>query len=265
MLVRLGSLTRAFAARCLSPRLRQQIKRLYYPLTLSRFPETKWPLSQVVKNLVHAGDTVVDVGANIGYVSLLLSRWVGPTGRVYSLEPVPETFGLLLHNVRVLRLENIECLPFGASERDGMVAMDIPAYADGLENYYEAKIVEPRSGNSNLKRVQAEVRRLDSLACLKDHRVSFVKIDAEGHEGSVIEGAAEVIRLWNPALLIEVAGDPDDAGSKASRLFARLARAGYSPYRANAGRLSLRQRGEHSVDYFFLLKQQYAEYTARAG
>src|SRR5881296_1063654 len=68
---------------------------------------------QVVKHIVRLGDVVFDVGANFGFYTLYLSRYVGDHGLVYSIEPIPLTFSILTHGVKRLQLSNIKLVNCG--------------------------------------------------------------------------------------------------------------------------------------------------------
>jgi hypothetical protein len=78
--------------------------------------------------------------------------------------------------------------------------------------------------------VQVPLRRLDDLVGPDAARIRFMKIDVEGHEGPVVRGALEILRRSQPALLIEVSGDPDAPASSAARLVQELAALGYRAY-----------------------------------
>ncbi|MFH0880421.1 MAG: FkbM family methyltransferase, partial [Lentisphaerota bacterium] len=123
--------------------IQQRLKKMYYPWWIRRHAETAWPPWEGVKRLLPAGSLAIDVGANMGYVTYLLARQVGPTGKVLSLEPVREVFGVLRSNMRRLRLHQVEVFNCAASSADGTGLMTIPEYADGGRNYYEAHIVSP--------------------------------------------------------------------------------------------------------------------------
>lgn len=185
-------------------------RKLYYPWVLRRFSDADWPPAAVIRRLVQSGDHVVDVGANVGYVTLLLSRWVGPAGCVYSFEPIPETFGLLRHNVRRLRLNNVVLFECAASDRAGTAEMEVPMYPEGGWNWYESRVVGPGEAPRGLRR-SVRLCRLDDV--VPSTRVSFVKIDVEGHEARALAGAMELIRRSRPALLIEMCCGRDEARS----------------------------------------------------
>ena len=132
---------KTIAKRILPRSLQHQLKKLYYPGRLRRFSDDEWPVLAVVRTLVREGDWVVDAGANIGYVSMLLSRLVGPKGRVFSFEPVAETFDLLRHNVDQLSLQNVELFEYGLSAAEGESVMEVPQDAAGDDNLYESRVL----------------------------------------------------------------------------------------------------------------------------
>lgn len=232
----------------LAPRgMQRRLKRWYYPALLRRWREERWPEARIVRRLVRAGDHVVDAGANIGYIALLLSRIVGPAGVVHCFEPVPVTFDFLSNNLRALGLSNVRAYRAAVSDAAGTARMTTPDYAGGGENLYESHVVAGDAAGT----FQVDVVRLDDAVGADAPRVRFVKIDVEGHELAAVRGAERLL-AHRPALLVEVAGDPDETGSRAAALFAHLAERGYAAFRLDNGRLARRAPGDKSVDYFFL-------------
>ena len=78
--------------RWLPARLRHALRAWNSSRQVRHFTEERWPEAAVVRQLIRPGDVVVDAGANIGYLSALLARWVGPSGLVHSIEPIPRPF-----------------------------------------------------------------------------------------------------------------------------------------------------------------------------
>lgn len=224
------------------------LKRWYYPRLLRAYSEANWPEAPVVRKLVQRGDHVVDAGANIGYISMLLSKMVGPEGVVHSFEPVPVTFDLLAHNLAALRIGNVRARRLAVSDAPGHARMTTPDYKDGGENLYESHLVNGPGGEGTF---EVELARMDDALGADCPRVTFLKIDVEGHELAAIRGAGWLLGV-KPALLIEVSGDPDESGSGAAQLFEWLAARGYGAFWLREGKLSRRQHGDRSVDYFFL-------------
>lgn len=207
---------------------------------------------KIVEQLVVAGDSVIDAGANFGFYTHFLSKLVGTQGRVYSFEPISLTYRILATNVRKLSLDNVKVFNYAVSNRDGSETMMIPRFQSGAENFYQARIAVPDIKSQKFRRFPVQLRTLDSLSGLRAGKIALIKIDVEGHELPVIEGAESLIKQFMPALLIEVSGDPDNNKSAAGELLDRLKTYGYSPYWYDGSRLKPRVFGDKSINYFFL-------------
>ncbi|TVS12263.1 MAG: FkbM family methyltransferase [Planctomycetaceae bacterium] len=130
--------------------------------------------------------------------------------------------------------------------------MEIPHYADGTENLYEAHVVSDAETSETVRRVRVRAVRLDELCGTETAPVRFIKMDVEGHEGEVIEGARNLLKHVRPALFIEISGDPDDTNSRAARVFEDLGAMDYQAFLWDGQALKPRKSGDFSVDYFFL-------------
>jgi FkbM family methyltransferase len=155
-------------------------------------------------DLVEAGDTVIDVGAFIGTVTVPLARKVGPGGRVVSFEPVPEHFALLVENI----------------EQNGVADQVTPVHAlvgreSGTGGFTKASwemstattTFRPAGGTEGAE--QLATWRVDDWmeANAGDRRpVRLLKVDVEGMELAVLEGAAGVIDADRPIIEVEVGG-----------------------------------------------------------
>jgi len=159
------------------------------------------PEYDLLDRLVRDGDWAVDVGANVGQYTQRLSDLVGPSGRVLAFEPVPATFSLLSANVGLFRNQNVSLFNAAVSDSLDVVGMSMPKFDTGLNNYYQAHISDS---------TDAEVRVLTlSLDALGINRhISLVKIDAEGHEASVLAGMRRLIESCRPVLIVET-GSPE--------------------------------------------------------
>jgi FkbM family methyltransferase len=239
-----------FALRFLPDRLLVGLKKIHYIRALRSATEDREPDLQIVRHLVRPGAVAVDIGANFGIYTAALSNLVGPAGKVLSIEPVPQTYELLAANVGKLGLSNVEGFNLAVSAEDGSAWMEVPLFNSGGENYYEARVVEPSPG-SELRAVEVPARCLDSL--LESYpEVDFIKCDVEGHERDCLSGASRLLDRCRPAWLIEVSGNPDSRASNASEVFRLLGSHGYRAYWFDGREVRPRQRGERSVNYFFL-------------
>ncbi|MBO6563622.1 MAG: FkbM family methyltransferase [Pseudomonadales bacterium] len=130
----------------------------------------------------------VDVGANLGAYTLLASGAV--QARTFSIEPVPSTFERLRQNVALNALEDrVALLNVGVSGRDGQLR-----FSDGEDSSVNRVVDKSQSG------IDLPVRTLDQL--LQGESPSLVKVDVEGHELPLLDGAVQLLTRC-PAWLIE--------------------------------------------------------------
>lgn len=160
----------------------------------------------VVPVLVGEGDVVFDIGANFGLFTRFLSEAVGRGGRVFSFEPTPDMFAVLLHSTHSLNLTNVSCHQLAVSDQPGQATMSIPIRGDGSRNHYEASL-EPgiADRSAEVESFTTGVVTLDDFCEAEsiDH-VNFIKCDVEGHEIAVLRGALALIARDRPAILLEV-------------------------------------------------------------
>jgi len=153
-----------------------------------------------IRNLVKEGDTVIDIGANLGYYSVLFSDLVGERGKVYSVEPVPLFRAVLAKNLG--RRTNVRILPFALGEEAGTVIMGIPAgampYRHGLTRVMgsdEKKV----AGNTYTVEIRPPVELFSDL-----QRLDYVKCDVEGYEHHVLPGLKPLFERFRPVVQVEV-------------------------------------------------------------
>jgi FkbM family methyltransferase len=250
---------KSLASAAAPPALLRWAKRGHYLRVVRDFEPGEERDLEIVRHLVRPRDRVVDVGANIGVYTRFLSEWVGPQGRVFSIEPIPESYSYLTHSVERLGLRNVECWNWAASDASGVATMQIPQMQGG-RNYYQARIVDASAPGAGIR---VSLRTLD--AALADlHPIAFVKCDVEGHELACVRGAQDLLRRDRPAWLVEVSGDPDRAVDRAQELFALFASHGYAPHWYDGAALRARQRGDTSINYFFL-QPAHLERLSRQG
>ena len=150
-------------------------------------------LTAVFERYCRPGMTVVDVGANLGYFSLLASKLVGPAGRVVALEPNSENCRLLLSSLRLNGTSNVDLLPVAADEAPGWA--------------YYATHVGSNGGlvdDDNLLAHFGTVVPTFRLDDLVNGKVDFLKMDVEGAEGRVVRGAARIIEKDRPIVTTEL-------------------------------------------------------------
>lgn len=180
----------------LPKKYQQELKRLYFSRQIQKgvFLSDEKEFD-VLQKWVSKGDWVIDVGANIGHYTKKLSELVGKSGRVIAFEPIPDTFELLAANMARVEYNNVSLLNVAASESSSLKGMALPKFDTGLDNYFMAKITE---SNPSLEILCLSI---DSLNLPQS--IGLVKIDAEGHDISVLKGMESILRKDHPVLIIE--------------------------------------------------------------
>lgn len=186
-----------------------------------------WEPSGTAAFLANAreGMCVFDVGANIGYYTLLAARAVGPSGRVYAFEPEPRNFGLLTRNIAENGFANVRPVNAAVSNSAGVVRLHLDDANFGAHSFEEGS-VRTSSGRS----VEVETVCLDSFA---DEAHAFeagllMKVDVQGAEALVVEGGRRLLALPRITALMEFWPEAlARAGADAARLLADLRRLGF--------------------------------------
>jgi FkbM family methyltransferase len=175
-------------------------------------------MQRLFDTLIQSGDTVVDVGANIGYNTLYASQRVGPTGRVYAFEPTQDNLVYLYANLLQNHLTNVAVLPFAAAGERKPLQFYIRGNASAVNSLYADNFYHP-------------ITRIDEVLAVPLDEIiagtpSLVKIDVEGGELAVLDGMSRLLQSPNMRLIVEwhptlqaAAGFPPDALPKRLREF----------------------------------------------
>jgi FkbM family methyltransferase len=207
-----------------------------------------------LSRVVRRGDVVVDIGANLGYYSRVLSEIVGDGGKVYAVEPVKPIAQVLRHNLR--RCRNVEVLPYALGTEDKPITMRndsarLGGYMGTGRNYVPGDDGADEGGadvrggaDKGVMEFEAEMRRGSELFA-ELARLDFVKCDIEGYEGVVIPEMEAVILSHMPVVLLET-------GGALRRPMIELFRGwGYAGYVLDGGRLVSVMRAQEK-DIFFI-------------
>ena len=183
---------------------------------------------RLLQELVRPGSTIVDVGAFIGFFSLLFARWVSGGGRVLALEPDPNSLLRLRHRLERTGLTNVvDCVQAAVASESGERRLTLNA----------ACPVDHKLGEDGIPVAATSID--DLLAASGWPRVSLIKIDVQGAEASVIAGARRTIAAFHPSLFVEVSDATLRAyGSSAEQLLSTLVDLGYTIHRLNRHRIS---------------------------
>jgi len=197
-------------------------------------------------SLIPCDATVLDVGANVGWTTVLLA-W--RARRVHAFEPIPGNHRALCRVTELLRLRNVVIHKMAVGNHDGTVGMVTPVTSGGVLHGLSHVLTVDRPAEAG-PRFVVECRRLDGLAGLfAGERIGAVKMDVEGAESDVIEGARELFRAHKPALLCELW-----RSENRRRAIATLGELGYEACALENGVLVPfdTSRHDHYLDFIFL-------------
>ncbi|WP_161603377.1 FkbM family methyltransferase [Blastopirellula marina] len=150
------------------------------------------PITELLFRLIREGDSVIDAGANMGYMTCVMAYLAGTTGRVDAFEPHPALAQRLRKNVGLLR----QCRPDATSvniHEEGLSTCDGQAFLesgpDFAKNQGTSQLTLQQSDSNG---VQVTVRTLDQA--IGSREIAVLKLDVEGHETAVLLGAENALR-----------------------------------------------------------------------
>ncbi len=143
-------------------------------------------------NVLRPGDTVLDVGANIGIFSVIASKHVGAKGKVFAVEAVPENIDILNRNLVGNSCENVNVLALAAGDCDSTLPMFLSEGNSGTHSF----------GLKTGAKIEVQVKTLDSI--LLGQKIDFIKMDIEGYEPFAIRGLKKTLQSNTLKLLIEI-------------------------------------------------------------
>jgi len=185
------------------------------------------------KLLTRKGMVFVDLGASVGYFSMIAAKLVGNSGRVYAFEPEPSSFDLLVKNAKLNGFENIVPVPKAVSNCDSVTNIFIPPRETPPSE--SPHVYQIFSAHDGYESVSVQTVSLDSFFKDKNYSVDFIKMDIEGAEVLALQGMANVIEK-NRGLKIITEFNPEylkRAGASPLGYLATLMEYGFRLYRIN--------------------------------
>ena len=175
------------------------------------------------------GSVLLDVGAHIGYFSMMGARKVGKTGLVVAFEPNPDTLITLRQNIKVNEFQNVVVAPVACADREQTLTLfAAPFMNSGASSL--ARNNADLSYENPPKEYSVRGRRIDDVVReLKLSRVDAIKMDIEGAEVVALRGAMETMKKFHPKIVVEVvARQLASMNSTPEELFSVLKEAGYN-------------------------------------
>jgi FkbM family methyltransferase len=152
---------------------------------------------EIVKQQVISGMTVLDLGAQSGFYSLLLSKLVGRQGNVIAFEPLPANYRLLEENLKLNAITNVTVERSAVAERSGEIDFAFPINEPSL-------VAGPVLESDNRGTFSVSSVSIDDFFLERRLPVHFIKMDVEGAEVSVLRGAKRTLEEFHPILAIEL-------------------------------------------------------------
>jgi FkbM family methyltransferase len=152
----------------------------------------------LLKRTIKPGSVVVDVGANVGVLAIFMARWAGAEGHVYAFEPSPTPRRLLIEHLRMNGVSSgVTVCPVALSDVEGETTF----YAVGISG--KSALSGANIGREP-EQFQVPVTTIDSYCSSQNVRPSLIKIDVEGFEFSVLNGARNTLKQFRPSVLVEL-------------------------------------------------------------
>ena len=156
-----------------------------------------------LKRTIRPSMTVIDVGANIGYLSAVAAQLVGVGGEVHAFEPNPSCYACLVGNLRPF--SHAHAHQMAISEKEGKQPLHLSwnSSEDGWASLLEGCLLEEPAHER--RTLEATVTSIDSFVSSSDiRRVDLIKIDTEGSELHALRGGRQTIEHYHPAIIAEL-------------------------------------------------------------
>ena len=162
---------------------------------------------QWLKENVPPGSNCLNIGANVGYFTCLMSQLAGDSGQVVSIEPNPKLIPLLKSNVNRLARPTVEIFECAAGNKTGQIDLYLNERNFGDSRVYNPKITQDgyhpaeHGFDEIIKTVSVPIRKVDEI--IGDKQIDVALIDTQGWDHEVLRGMQNIISLWHPRILVE--------------------------------------------------------------
>lgn len=152
--------------------------------------------TDIIKQEIKKGDIVLDIGANIGYYTLLMADLVGDNGKVFAFEPEPYNFELLRKNIEINTCKNVILEKKAISNCNKRSNLYLSRDNTGMHRLNESKYCE--------KHIEVDVVKLDDFFRNDEliNKIKFIKIDVEGSELDVLQGMESILEKNNQITIL---------------------------------------------------------------
>jgi FkbM family methyltransferase len=201
-----------------------------YNMGILKFNKKIYSYHYFVKKLIKKGDTIVDIGANLGYYSVLFAKWTGPKGKVIGVEPI-HIYNKLYKEITA-KFNNTTLYPYALGNEDKEIEMVAPNY-DGIFHTGLPHVYNKRTdGNINDKMFRFTAKMVRPVELLSSiPRIDYIKCDVEGFEYTILHEMEEIIKKDRPIIQIEIWSTYEE---KVNHLLNEI---DYEPFKLHNGKL----------------------------
>lgn len=163
--------------------------------------KTHEPFStKALRSELNEGMVCLDIGANLGYYATMESKAVGGSGHVIAIEPSPTNFSYLKRNMELQKTSNYELFNFAVGDKDGSVNFLI-----SKKSNLSKVVSEEEKIPDGCEIINIPLTTLDKFVYEKQlNRLDLIRMDVEGYELQILEGAKQIIKKFKPMMQIEI-------------------------------------------------------------
>ena len=200
------------------------------------FGEYETQTNLILKKYIKDDDIVIEAGANMGSETLLISKML-TKGHIYCFEPNPYVFNRLKINISINELANVDAYDCALGESDKQISFNIYP-----TNFCNAGMSSKYMETSNTNKITVTQKTLDSF--VKENnigKVDFIKMDIQGSEMDMINGAAATIAAFKPIIFTEAC----EPYNNVNQLYEKITQYGYNVYLIGENKMEpIRSAGE---------------------
>lgn len=190
-------------------------------------------VEQFITGFLQKGDTVLDVGAQIGMFTAIAAQLIGPDGRLYAFEPDEQNHSDLQSTRTRNGLDNVTILNVGLSDTVGEATFHRPdgAWGSFMDGSGGGSVTRDFFKNSTIKTFTIQTQTIDNVVQQRSiEQLDLIKIDVDGPEVAIMRGAVDTLVRHKPAVMVEASRFYQEHGASVGELFDILQQHGYQIY-----------------------------------
>lgn len=217
------------------------VSRVYIGMIRRGMMKGKYPELFYLQELIKPGFVCIDVGANVGYYSTMLSKLCGTNGHVHAVEPVQLFQSVFNQNMKAFNCKNVTLHPVALGSDAASITMGTPII-DGVFRHGLTHVVEAGEDTTGMHTYSVNMCRPDDLFATLT-RVDFMKCDVEGYEVFLMPHFTNLIARFKPLIQIEIS-----SVSNRDNIMQLFEPFGYQPYKLEAKKL-IKMTAAEAINY----------------